>query len=149
MTDLARDARALADLETERAEQALEDLLETETYFNEIFSAAEVGELGTEVKVADVLARMTASLPTAFPDRPLARARLLQRVGRTFVALGEAEAGGEFLLEAHALLDAHGEQTPRKDEPSLLCLLALLICELRTYLFHLVRAACEGRLPGR
>ena len=110
----ARDARALADLETERAEQALEDLLETETYFNEIFSAAEVGELGTEVKVADVLARMTASLPTAFPDRPLARARLLQRVGRTFVALGEAEAGGEFLLEAHALLDAHGEQTPRE-----------------------------------
>jgi len=107
-----QEARNDANVARQRAEESAAFLLETQEYFDGLFAAPTPYTNGADVRVVEVLERTVAGVDEAFPDRPLARARVLQRVGVTYSELGLHAEGLALLQRAVALFDEfQGEPT--------------------------------------
>ena len=102
---LEQEARDEANAARQRAEDSAAFLLETQEYFDRLFAAPTPYTDGADVRVVEVLERTVAGVDEAFPDRPLARARVLQRVGVTYSDLGMHAEGLALLQRAAALFD--------------------------------------------
>ena len=109
-----QDAREEADAARRSTEQALYELRSTEDWFDGFFAAASPDVDGSEVRVVEVLDRVAAGVADAFPDRPLARARLLRRIGATYRDIGMPERGFRFLEQASELV-ANLPDAPSED----------------------------------
>ena len=106
---LEQEARTEAVLQKERAQANLEELVESEEYFDGLLAAPTPYVDGKDVRLVDVLERTAAEIDGAFRDRPLLRARMLQRVGKTYSGLGLVTPGLELLLRAAELFEQHAE----------------------------------------
>jgi len=106
---LEREARAEAVRQKDRAQATLEELVEAEEYFDRLLAAPTPYADGSDVRVVEVLERTAAGIDGAFPDRPLLRARMLERVGRTYSGLGQVALGLEYQRRAAELFERHGE----------------------------------------
>jgi len=93
------------------AQERLAELRETQEYFDRFFEATSPYEDGTEVRVVEVLERMASEVDTAFPTRPLSRARLLHRMGSTYQDIGLPLAALDYLRRSRALYEEHGHPT--------------------------------------
>ncbi len=104
-----QEARSEAVLQKDRAQATLEELVEAEEYFDRLLSAPTPYVDGSDVRVVDVLERTAAGIDGAFPDRPMLRARMLQRVGKTYSGLGQVAPGLELLRQAAELFERHAQ----------------------------------------
>ncbi|NOT30662.1 MAG: serine/threonine protein kinase, partial [Planctomycetes bacterium] len=124
-----QEARDEANAARERAEDSAAFLLETQEYFDGLFAAPTPYTDGADVRVVEVLERTVAGVDEAFPDRPLARARVLQRVGVTYSDLGLHAEGLALLQRAAALFDEF-EEEPTLARAQLASALANAYCQL-------------------
>ena len=104
-------ALAAANVARSEAQDLLAELGETQQYFDGFFEAASPYEDGAEVRVVEVLERLASEVDSAFPFRPLSRARLLHRLGSTYQDLGLPLAALDYLRQSRALYEEHGRPT--------------------------------------
>jgi len=90
-----------ASSQRDQAYQARDDAEAIAEFLRRALEAADMVQVGVDVKVVDVVNAAALRLDADFADRPLTRATVESAIGRSFVALGEYEKAEQHILRAY------------------------------------------------